>query len=60
MNIIMKEGFEVTPEIIDLAMGYDVYSMYIDNYGQMKEAEAKNKAILEKLKPMGVERIIQS
>jgi len=60
MNIIMKEGFEVTPEIIELARGYDVYSMYIDNYGQMKEAEAKNKAILEKLKPMGVERIIQS
>ncbi len=60
MNIIMKEGFELTQEIIDLARGYDVYYMYIDNYGQMKEAEYKNNAILEKLKPLGVERIMQS
>ena len=57
MNIIMKEGFEVTQEILDLANGYDVYYMYIDNYGQMKEAQYKNYAILEKLKPLGVERI---
>ena len=60
MNIVMKEGFEVTQEIKDLARGYDVYTCYIDNYTQMKEAEEKNHAILEKLKPLGVERIIQS
>ena len=57
MNIIMKEGFEVTQEILDLAKGYDVYYRYIDNYGQMQEAETKNAIILEKLKPLGVERI---
>ena len=57
MNIIMKEGFELTQEIIDLARGYYVYYIYIYNYGQMKEAEYKNNAILEKLKPLGVERI---
>jgi hypothetical protein len=56
----MKEGFEVTQEILDLSRGYDVYYRYIDNYGDMKDAEYKNNAILEKLKPLGVERIIQS
>jgi len=60
MNIVMKEGFEVTQEIKDLARGYDVYYRYIDSYGQMKEAEEKNYVILEKLKPLGVERILQS
>lgn len=60
MDIIMKEGFEVTEEILVLAKGYDVYTCYIDNYTQMKEAEEKNHAILEKLKPLGVERIRQS
>ena len=60
MEIIMKEGFELTQEIKDLARGYDVYTCYIDNYTQMKQAEEKNHAILEKLKPLGVERIIQS
>lgn len=60
MEIVMKEGFEVTQEIKDMARGYDVYYRYIDNYGQMKEAEEKNYVILEKLKPLGVERILQS
>ena len=60
MDIIMKEGFEVTEEILVLAKGYDVYTCYIDNYTQMKEADEKNHAILEKLKPLGVERIRQS
>ena len=60
MNIVMKEGFEVTQEIKDLARGYEVFTCYIDNYTQMKQAEEKNHAILEKLKPLGVERIIQS
>lgn len=60
MEIVMKEGFEVTEEIKDMARGYDVYTCYIDNYTQMKEAEDKNYAILEKLKPLGVERIRQS
>jgi hypothetical protein len=60
MNIVMKEGFEVTQEILDIARGYDVYYRYIDNYGQMKDAEYKNEDILKKLKPLGVERILQS
>lgn len=57
MNIVMKEGYEITEEIIDLARGYDVYSCYIDSYTQMKQAEEKNRDIIEKLKPLGVERI---
>ena len=60
MEIIMKEGFELTQEIKDLARGYDVYTCYIDNYTQMKQAEEKNDDILEKLEPFGVERIRQS
>jgi hypothetical protein len=60
MEIVMKEGFELTQEIIDIARGYDVYYRYIDNYGQMKDAEYKNDDILEKLKPLGVECIRQS
>lgn len=57
MNIVMKEGFELTQEIIDLARGYDVYSCYIDNYTQMKQAEEKNRSIMDILGPLGVERI---
>jgi hypothetical protein len=57
MTIVMKEGLEVTQEIKDLARGYDVYYRYIDNYGQMKDAESKNYEIMRKLRPLGVERI---
>jgi hypothetical protein len=57
MTIVMKEGLEVTQEIKDLARGYDVYYRYIDNYGQMKDAESKNYEIMGKLRPLGVERI---
>jgi len=39
MTIEMEEGFELTQEIKDMARGYDAYYMYIDNYGQMKDAE---------------------
>ena len=33
----MKEGFEITEEIEQIATGYDFNYRYIDNYGQMKE-----------------------
>lgn len=59
MTIEMEEGFELTQEIKDLARGYDAYYMYIDNYGQMKEAEANNNEIMKKLRPLGVKRITQ-
>jgi hypothetical protein len=57
MNIVMKEGYELTEEIIRIAKGYDVYSCYIDSYTQMKAAEEKNRDIMDKLDPLGVERI---
>ena len=50
----MKEGFEITEEIEQIASGYDFNYRYIDNYGQMKEAEEKNTAIMSKLKELGV------
>ena len=53
----MKEGYELTEEIIRIAKGYDVYSCYIDSYTQMKAAEEKNRDIMDKLDPLGVERI---
>jgi hypothetical protein len=59
MNIVMQEGFELTQEIKDKAIGYDEYSMYIENYGQMKEAEYKNEAIMKELRPLGVKYITQ-
>ncbi len=57
MKIIMKSGFEITEEIQNIAKGYDFYTCYIDNYGQMKEAEYKNEAIMEKLKQLNVEKL---
>jgi hypothetical protein len=42
MKIIMKAGFEITEEIQNIASGYDFHTCYIDNYGQMKDAEYKN------------------
>ena len=57
MNIVMKEGYEITEEILQIAKGYDVYSCYIDSYTQMKAAEEKNRDIMDKLDPLGVERI---
>ncbi len=57
MKIIMKSGFEITEEIQNIARGYDFYTCYIDNYGQMKEAEYKNEAIMEKLKQLNVEKL---
>jgi hypothetical protein len=59
MKIIMQNELEVTQEIKDLAIGYDAYYMYIDNYGQMAEAQNKNEIIMAKLRPLGVERIRQ-
>jgi len=57
MKIIMKAGFEITEEIQNIARGYDFHTMYIDNYSQMKEAESKNEAIMEKLKILNVEKL---
>ena len=57
MKIIMKAGFEITEEIEKIARGYDFHTCYIDNYGQMKEAEYKNEAIMDKLKILNVEKL---
>ena len=53
----MKEGYEITEEILQIAKGYDVYSCYIDSYTQMKASEEKNRDIMDRLEPLGVERI---
>ena len=55
----MKEGFEITEEIEQIAKCYDFNYRYIDNYGQMKEAEEKNTAIIIKLKELGVNNLKQ-
>jgi hypothetical protein len=57
MKIIMKAGFEITEEIEKIASGYDFHTMYIDNYSQMKDAEYKNEAIMDKLKELNVEKL---
>ena len=57
MTIEMKQGFEITEEIQQIASGYDFYTCYIDNYGQMKQAEEKNRSIMDRLKELGVEKI---
>ena len=57
MKIEMKQGFEITEEIEQIARGYDFYSHYIDNYGQMMEAREKNTAIMIKLKELGVNKL---
>ena len=54
MKIEMKEGFEITEEIERIAKGYDFNYRYIDNYGQMKQAEERNTTIMRKLKELGV------
>ena len=50
----MKDGFEITEEIQKIAKGYDLFTCYIDNYTQMKQAEERNTAIMEKLRELGV------
>jgi hypothetical protein len=57
MTIEMKPGFEITEEIQKIASGYDFYTCYIDNYGQMKQAEEKNKSIMDRLNELGVEKL---
>ena len=57
MKIIMKEGFDLTEEIQNIAKGYDFHTCYIDNYGQMKDAEEKNRVIMDKLKELNVEKL---
>ncbi len=57
MKIEMKPGFDLTEEIQNIAKGYDFHTCYIDNYGQMKEAESKNEIIMEKLRELGVNKL---
>lgn len=57
MRIVMQEGFEVTPQIEEIARRYDLYVAYIDNYGQRQEAEAKNSKIMQELRELGVKFI---
>ena len=57
MKIQMKQGFEITEEIEQIAKGYDLFSCYIDNYTQMKQAEERNTAIMDKLMELGVHLI---
>jgi putative N-acetylmannosamine-6-phosphate epimerase len=57
MKIQMKDGFEITEEIEQIAKGYDLFSCYIDNYTQMKQAEERNTAIMNKLMELGVHLI---
>ena len=57
MKIEMKQGFEITEQIQQIASGYDFYSCYIDNYTQMKEAEDRNDIIMEKLRELGVNKL---
>ena len=53
----MNEGFEITEEIIKIASGYDFYTSYIDNYGQMMEAKENNTKIMVKLNDLGVKTL---
>ena len=57
MKIVMKEGFELTSEIENKANQYDFYYLYIDNYGQMKDAEANNDRVMGELRELGVDHL---
>ena len=57
MEIVMKEGFEVTLEIEVLVRQYDFYTAYIEHSGQREKAEDKNRKVMEQLKALGVESI---
>jgi hypothetical protein len=57
MKIQMKDGFEITEEIQTIAKGYDLFTCYIENYTQMKQAEERNTAIMDKLMELGVHLI---
>lgn len=57
MEIVMKEGFELTPEVEALVRQYDFYTAYIENSGQREKAEEKNRKVMEQLKALGVKSI---
>lgn len=59
MRIEMKDGYEITEEILQIAKGYNFYACYIDSYTQMKSAEDKNIEIMQKLRELGVEKLKQ-
>jgi len=56
-EIVMKPGTEITPEMEQLIRRYDHNYRYIDDYTQMKDAEAKNNKIMDELRPLGIIRI---
>jgi hypothetical protein len=47
----------ITDEIQSLLNGYDFYTMYIEDYSQMKKAEEINSVILKRLRELVVEAI---
>lgn len=54
MVIRTKDNIPVTDEMKQIARGYNFFTMYIDSYSQMKEAEEKNSIVMEKLTSLGV------
>jgi hypothetical protein len=56
-EIVMKPGTEITPEMEQLIRRYDHNYRYIDDYTQMKDAEAKNNKIMDELRPLGIIKI---
>jgi len=56
----MQEGKgQPTEEIINIARGYDFYTMYIDDGTQMRQADERNRAIMKQLQDLGVEKLEQ-
>jgi hypothetical protein len=54
MKITMAEGLEVTQEILDVARGYNWFTVYINSYSDRVNAERKNLEIENKLDELGV------
>jgi hypothetical protein len=50
----MKDGYQVTDEIVSELYNYDFHTNYIDSYTQMKEAEEANENIKQRLSELGV------
>jgi hypothetical protein len=53
-NVIMKPGFEFTPEIQVLLESYDEYYMYIDDGTQYSRAMSENQKIKTQATELGV------
>ena len=52
-----SETLEVTEEIQSLVNGYDFFTMYIEDYSQMKIADERNSVIEKRLRELGVQAI---